>query len=196
MTAIAEFSRRAFILLSISLFPTYIVLLLVCLYSLAAFIFRFFLIRYERTPSIFNRNKSGPSPSNPTTTRTILQAYKYYHHPLSCSGSLRIFLAFPAICLNPFTWFSIPWPLSFMQPRMHECTSAQSFAAVNDIRMPVLPMYLVTLLRSLHFAFILHLAAVFPWYFWISLPIEIVSRLIIFKKPSGVILSKNWKIKR
>jgi len=112
-----------------------------------------------------------------------------------CSGSLRIFLAFPAICLNPFTWFSIPWPLSFMQPRMHECTSAQSFAAVNDIRMPALPMYLVTLLRSLHFAFILRLAAVFPWYFWISLPIEIVSRLTIFKRPSGVILSKNWKNK-
>lgn len=39
------------------------------------------LVRYEQTPSIFNRNKSGRSPNNPT--RAILQAYKYYHHPFS-----------------------------------------------------------------------------------------------------------------
>lgn len=61
--------RLLFFYLSFS--PTYIVLLLVCFQSLAPFIFHFSLIRYERTPSIFNRNKSAPSLSNPTSTRAI-----------------------------------------------------------------------------------------------------------------------------
>lgn len=194
----AEYSSRAFVPLSIPLFPTYIVLLLVCLHPLAAFIFRFSLIRYERTPSIFNRNKSSPSPSNPTTSaRAILQAYKYYHHPLSL-----LFWFTPHFPRIPRDLSESVYVISHSlaslfhaNSRMHEYTSAQSFAAVNDIRMPALPMYLVTLLRSLHFlAFILRLAAVFPWYFWISLPIAIVedkSVTCISKRLLDVILPKK-----
>lgn len=110
--------------------------------ALTSFVSHFSLI-YEMRSSIFSRNKSGPSSGNSTATRVPL--YKLTSIiiiPLvRRSGSLHIFLAYPAICLDPFTWFSVSWPLATLHA--HDCTSAQSFATVNDIRIPALPMYLV-----------------------------------------------------
>jgi len=61
------------------------------------------------------------------------------------SGSLRISLAFPAICpRSVYVIFRLPALRGML--RMHDCAlSVQSFAALNDIRMQASPMHAVTL---------------------------------------------------
>lgn len=137
----------------------YIVLLLVCFHSLTSFIFHFSLIYYERPSSIFNRNKSGPSSSNSTTTRVLL--YKLTSIIIPLVHPVLVRFAFSSHSPR-FVWIRLrdfPFPGLL---HTHDFTSVQSFATVNDIRMPALAMYLVALPRSLHFfAFILHLTAIF-----------------------------------
>lgn len=100
-----------------------VVLLLLCLLSLAPFIFRFPLICRERAPSIFSRNKSSPSPGE-SATRAILQAHKYYHHPLS--SPFRFTSHFPRIPrdLSGSVYVSFP---SLMSLHVRDRVSARFF---------------------------------------------------------------------